>query len=193
MGIINYRGIVMWKKIKGASNYEVNELGEIKSITRTMCSWNGYAYCNKTLEGKKLKFKDIRGYKNVSIVYDDGIRRMKQVHRLVLETFAPIDNQEKLQVNHIDGVKDNNNLSNLEWCTCKENIIHSHKLGLIKRKRDQRGEKNNLSKLTDEKVIKILEMIKNGANNQEIAKLFGVKDNTISNIRRGHTWKHIPR
>ena len=49
------------------------------------------------------------------------------------------------------------------------------------------------TKLTDKKVVKILDMIKNGARNPEIADLFGVKENTISNIRRGHTWKHIPR
>lgn len=183
----------MWKKIDGASNYEVNELGEVKSIARSIYSWNGYAYCDKFYKEKKLKFKDIRGYKSVSIVYDDGKRRMRQVHRLVLETFAPVDNQEKLQVNHIDGVKSNNNLNNLEWCTSKENIVHAHKLGLIKSKRNQNGEKNNLSKLTDEKVIKIIDMIKKGAKNPEIAELFGVKDNTISNIRTGHTWKHIPR
>lgn len=54
-----------------------------------------------------------------------------QLHRVVLMTFAPCDNMELLQVNHIDGNKSNNNLSNLEWCTCQENIEHSIRTGLV--------------------------------------------------------------
>ena len=51
-------------------------------------------------------------------------------HRVVLSTFCPLLDDSNYQVNHIDGNKSNNNLSNLEWCTCKENIQHAiqHKL-----------------------------------------------------------------
>lgn len=53
-----------------------------------------------------------------------------QLHRVVLSTFCPLLDDYNYQVNHIDGDKSNNNLSNLEWCTCKENIKHAiqHKL-----------------------------------------------------------------
>lgn len=53
-----------------------------------------------------------------------------QLHRVVLSTFCPLLDDSNYQVNHIDGDKSNNNLSNLEWCTCKENIRHAiyHKL-----------------------------------------------------------------
>lgn len=53
-----------------------------------------------------------------------------QVHRVVMSTFCPLLDDSNYQVNHIDGDKSNNNLSNLEWCTCKENIQHAiyHKL-----------------------------------------------------------------
>ena len=53
-----------------------------------------------------------------------------QVHRAVLSTFCPLLDDSNYQVNHIDGNKSNNNLSNLEWCTCKDNIHHAiqHKL-----------------------------------------------------------------
>ena len=53
-----------------------------------------------------------------------------QLHRVVLSTFCPLSDDYNYQVNHIDGDKSNNNLSNLEWCTCEENIKHAiqHKL-----------------------------------------------------------------
>ena len=183
----------MWKKINGAHNYEVNELGEVRSIDRVKTQWNGFSFCKVTYKGTILKPKLIRGYENVSIIYDDGTRKTKQVHRLVMKTLNPVENMKQLQVNHKNGVKNDNALENLEWCTCKENIIHSHATGLIKNKRNQNGEKNNLSKLTDEKVTEIVKLINNGVRNPDIAKLYGVKENTISKIRRGHTWKHIPR
>lgn len=183
----------MWKKIDGANNYEVSDKGEVRSIDRYKKTWNGKTFCNVFYKGIILKQKDIRGYKNVCIIYDDGKKRTRQVHRLVMETFKPVSNKNEMQVNHVDGIKSNNNLNNLEWCTCRENILHSHKTGLIKSKRNQNGEKNNLSKLTNKDVIKIIQLIRYGYKNKVIAEMFGVKENTISNIRNYHTWKHIPR
>lgn len=183
----------MWKKIKNTSYYEVNELGQVRSLDKYGEQFNGKKQIKRFYPSTVLKEKDIRGYKNVSIIYDDKKRRMKQVHRLVMEAFSPCNDQDVLQVNHKDGDKSNNNIANLEWCTCKENIEHAHKNGLIKNKRNQNGEKNNLAKLTDEDVTKVISLIKAGHPNTTIAELFNVKGNTISNIRTGHTWKHIPR
>ena len=53
------------------------------------------------------------------------------LHRLVAQTFIP-NLEDKPFVNHIDGNKINNQVSNLEWCTCLENNLHNHKIGLIK-------------------------------------------------------------
>lgn len=68
---------------------------------------------------------------------DDGKRHRYSVHRLILENFKPVENMDKMQVNHIDGNKWNNKLSNLEWVTCSENNKHAHKIGL----KSQKGEK----------------------------------------------------
>ena len=69
--------------------------------------------------------EDDKGYMRVTI---NG--KTKKVHRIIMECFDPRENQSLLQVNHIDGNKKNNNLSNLEWCTPKENIKHAIETGL---------------------------------------------------------------
>lgn len=68
------------------------------------------------------------GYMNVSL-YKDKHNKQYKVHRLVAMSFIP-NPDNKPQVNHIDGNKENNNVNNLEWCTCKENIKHSCDNGL---------------------------------------------------------------
>lgn len=79
---------------------------------------------------------DKDGYLRTRLTLDNGKRRNFPVHRLVLTMFSPIKNMTELQVNHKDGDKHNNSLSNLEWCTTQENIAHAVKMGL----RDDKGE-----------------------------------------------------
>lgn len=188
-----------WKPIKNAPYYLVSDEGHVKSIERFVKTFNGEKECLRHIpETYPLKEKDIRGYKNVSIIqYDLDMRPikryMRQVHRLVLETFNPVCNMENLQVNHIDGNKSNNKLSNLEWVTPKENTVHAHKV--LDHKRDQGGENNSMSKLTTNQVIEIIKRI-NGRKRErdsKIAKDYGVSRKTIENIRLNRTWKHIPR
>lgn len=91
------------------NKYFINEKGEIVSYAR-------YPY------GKRIKTKiDKDGYEIV-VLHNHGIRYDKKVHRLMMETFYP--DLEPSQVNHIDGIKNNNRLSNLEYCTNSENQLH---------------------------------------------------------------------
>lgn len=188
-----------WRPIKNAPYYLVSDEGHVKSVERFVKTFNGEKECLRHIpETYPLKEKDIRGYKNVSIIqYDLDMkpikRYMRQVYRLVLETFNPVCNMENLQVNHIDGNKSNNKLSNLEWVTPKENTVHAHKV--LNHKRDQDGENNSMSKLTTNQVIEIIKRI-NGRKKErdsKIAKDYGVSRKTIENIRLNRTWKHIPR
>lgn len=188
-----------WRPIKNAPYYLVSDEGHVKSVERFVKTFNGEKECLRHIpETYPLKEKDIRGYKNVSIIqYDLDMkpikRYMRQVHRLVLETFNPVCNMENLQVNHIDGNKSNNKLSNLEWVTPKENTVHAHKV--LNHKRDQDGENNSMSKLTTNQVIEIIKRIngKKKERDSKIAKDYGVSRKTIENIRLNRTWKHIPR
>lgn len=73
---------------------------------------------------------DRDGYVKVRLMSTDGKRHRYSVHRLMMENYYPRADMKDLQVNHIDGDKQNNSLSNLEWCTCSENVKHAFALGL---------------------------------------------------------------
>ena len=99
-----------WAPVNGYENYEVSDSGNIRN-----------KYTDKILSSKYD-----RGYERVTL-YNKGTRNMKQVHRLVAEAF--INNPEnKREVNHKDGNKENNNVENLEWVTSSENQIHKHEI-----------------------------------------------------------------
>lgn len=134
----------------------------------------------------KKQIEHRKGYMKVSF-YVNGKDKKFFVHRLVLMTFNPVENMENLQVNHIDGNKKNNYVGNLEWCTNSENQVHAYKHGLISRK----GTKNPQSKLTEEQVIEIADMLLADVPEKEIAKIFNVSDITISTIRTKRHWGHI--
>lgn len=80
---------------------------------------NGEVYSYKTKKFLK-PFDNGKGYKLITLC-NNGKSKNYYIHRLVLETYKPAENMKQLQCNHIDENKSNNNLSNLEWCTAKEN------------------------------------------------------------------------
>ncbi len=114
----------MWKSIKGyEGSHEVNELGEVRSLDRIVTSVrNGKKIANRR-KGKLLKLSECsNGYLLVKL---SRTSKNFLVHRLVAEAFIP-NEENKPQVNHIDGVKNNNHYTNLEWVTCSENHKHSY-------------------------------------------------------------------
>lgn len=106
----------IWKTAKGHSNYLVSDHDRVK----------------KKSTGKILvSTYDSREYPAVTLIDSDG-QHTKTVHRLVAETFIP-NVLNKRTVNHIDGNKRNNHISNLEWNTSSENLKHAYAIGLKKR------------------------------------------------------------
>jgi len=108
------------------------------------------------------------------------------IHRLVALAFIPNPNNYK-EINHIDGDKSNNSISNLEWCTRSENIRHAFDTGL---KPGKKGEDNGRSKLSNEDIIEIRKL-KNKLGAPTVGEMFSVSTGLIYHIWHGRSWKHI--
>lgn len=106
----------MYKDIPGFTNYQITKDGTI---------WS--KHYKKVLKHKLDRY----GYYVINITNDANKRKYPPVHRLVAMTYIP-NPEDKPQINHIDGNKLNNNVSNLEWVSAKENIVHSYSADLNK-------------------------------------------------------------
>ena len=113
----------IWKDINGYEGYyQVSNTGKVRKI-------NGNTYNYSKPKVFMLKQVDNgRGYMKV-FLHRDNKCKQPLVHRLVAEAF--IQNPEgKPHINHKDGIKTNNAVGNLEWCTRSENMLHAFKTGL---------------------------------------------------------------
>jgi len=111
-----------------------------------------------------------------------GKASYRMVHRLVAEAFIP-NPENKPEVNHKDGNKLNNCVSNLEWVTRSENAQHGHDNGLM-----PQGEKHPFAKLTPEQV---LEIFQSKGSCRAVGAMYGVNAQTVSNIRNRKTYKKV--
>ncbi len=126
------------------------------------------------------------GYQKVAL-YANRKPKQKLGHRVIWETWVgPIPSDR--EINHKDGVKTNNNLSNLELVTDQENSIHAHQMGL---QEPLKGEDNGSHKLTENEIHLAAEMRRNNATYAEIGKALGVRAGTAMKILKGERWKHI--
>jgi len=153
----------MYKEIRGfEGKYSVDEDGNVFSH----------------ISGRKLKpYLTSKGYYHIILA-----GRNIKVHRLVAEAFLP-DFLEKPQVNHIDGNKQNNHISNLEMATASENMLHAFNTGL-----NPKGENHGNAKLSNEDVATIKMLLCEGETTVSIAKEFGVDRSTVSLIKLGKMW-----
>ena len=102
-----------WLSIEEFPNYEISDFGNVRN-RRT----------GRILQPRK----NPKGYNIVSL-YDNGLQHTKKIHRLVAKAFCEGFDEDR-EVNHIDGNKNNNSKTNLEWCTGSENINHAYETGL---------------------------------------------------------------
>ena len=117
----------IWKDVVGFEGlYKVSNKGNVYSVRRR--DSRGIK-CG----GRRLKPTHTRnGYLKVDL-HNNGKRKTKHIHRLVTEAFIP--NPESLpQINHIDEVKDNNNVENLEWCDSSYNINYGTRTERVSKK-----------------------------------------------------------
>lgn len=131
----------VWKNVDGYKGlYQVSNLGDIKSLDKIVkCKGNN----TRISKGKILKqIIKKTGYSQV-VLYKNNIRKYISTHRIVAQAFIPNPNNKSC-VNHIDGNKLNNNISNLEWCTHIENMNHAWQNGLVVGKKVLMESLNNI-------------------------------------------------
>lgn len=171
--------VEIWRPIVGYEGlYEISNLARIKSLSKAGSPGEQFL---------KLGAKDLStGYSNVQITKSSK-PLTKRIHRLVAEAF--LVKPEGLHcVNHKDGVKANNLLENLEWVTYSENVKHAYRLGLSK---PPIGEIQGNSKLKTVQVLEIIELMKEGVSNKDIASKYQIGSVNISRIRNGKRWAHM--
>ena len=117
-----------WLPVVGYEHaYEVSSLGQVRSVDRIVTGQDGVQYPFKGRILIPSAHKDT-GYLQVSL-WDKNTGTSHYVHRLVCMAFHP-NPEGKPEVNHIDGVRQNNWATNLEWVTSSENSYHATKTGL---------------------------------------------------------------
>ena len=170
----------VWKKVVGyESYYEVSNLGNVKSFDRYIPTRTGSGKQN----GRILKLqKSVKGYL-MSCLCVDKKKFNTGVHRLVAMAFLP-NPLNKEQVNHINGIKEDNRVENLEWCTGSENIKHSITNNLAK---FNYGEKHHMSKITDEQMKEILIKRELGYTLKQLSIEYKLSNVAVSN--RIKKWK----
>jgi hypothetical protein len=172
-----------WKEVAGTNGqYEVSNTGFLRT--------HNWKNAKQTRVMKPAM--DDRGYMKTIIVVN-GKNRNIAVHRLVAEAWIP-NPENKSQVNHINFNPSDNRVENLEWCTPKENAMHSYKAGRIKKpvyNDGIRGSQNGMSKLTEDQVREIRQKFKPRIYTREmLGREYGVAPSTIKDVilRR---WKHV--
>lgn len=157
-----------WKDIKGYEGfYQVSSLGRVKRLKSTVLGRGG---CLRVQPEKILSSRPTqKGYLLLQLSMNSVVKAYT-VHRLVAEAF--ISGDAELSVNHINGIKTDNNVENLEWVTSKENSNHAVKKGLITG--------TSIKQIDDEKLNQIRALLAEGLSQREISRRLHVSRNTIN-------------
>jgi hypothetical protein len=174
----------VWLPILGfESRYKVSNLGRIMALPR---SYIGINNSNVQVRQRIMRSTLNKGYLKTSLFISHGKYKSASVHRLVAQAFIP-NPENKRTVNHINGIKTDNKVENLEWATHKENNAHAIKTGLhpgVKScpKPQYRGGGNPSAK----KVINIKTKEIYGSA-KEVSKMIGMGYGSFNNRLRGVT------
>ncbi len=172
-----------WRDVVGYEGfYQVSDMGRVKRMVSIKCKQ----------ERLRKPVKTRYGYLSVSL-YKYNQENKMFIHRLVLMAFVGPPRTDDV-TRHLDGNSTNNNLTNLKWGTHKENTQDSIKHGTKSNPPlvDNRGSKNGRSKLTESQASKIRTMAKNGRYTQrKIAEMFGVTQQTVSDIKVGRSRSRV--
>jgi hypothetical protein len=163
-----------WKECFSGS-YEVSSMGNVRRAKPGRGTYAGRPIKPILMKIGYLEFRPVVNGKNVA----------QYLHSLVAELFIG-PRPDGAEVNHIDGDKTNNRVTNLEYVTHAENMAHASSSGLM-----QKGESHHASVLTEGDVREIRRMRESGSGLIEICQRFSVAKPTISQICNMRRWKHI--
>ena len=166
-----------WKQIAGYEGmYDVSNKGRVRSYHKF---GNGRRDEPKPLKPHLNRY----GYPEVTLC-KETTHKQCVIHRLVAGAF--LGNPDGLpQIDHINGIKTDNRVENLEYVTPRENTIRAAKLGL-----KPSGEKHGMHKLTRENVEEMRRLYESGYYSQrELGKMFGVSHTVVGDIVRYKTWR----
>lgn len=175
------------------------ELQKIKSPVRRIPAFPDYAasMCGNIISYRRSKprlmipVENSHGYMVVT-VRGDNRQFTETVHRLVAQAFFEKKSTRLIHVNHKNGNKHDNSLSNLELITAKENTEHAINLGL----RNTLGINNPSAKLSESDVIQIKKLLRSSKMRKlgfqsSIARHYGVTKELIYAIRKQRVWGHL--
>lgn len=180
----------IWKPIPGYDGwYEVSDRGRVRSFKKQN---DERRETPRILSDWKNKY----GYSQVGLCLD-GTRIYCTVHRLVMNAFNPHPNSGKLEINHLNGVRDDNRLSNLEWCTRRENVEHAIRSNEydpakgVEPPKSPRGSNNKRAKLDENQVCYIRAQYATSRISQaNLADIWGCSQSVISKVVLNIKWKH---
>lgn len=160
--------IEIWKEIPFKKRYSVSNFGRVRN----------------NITNRILKPSLNQGYVIVNLYPN---KQRFSIHFLVLSVFKPI--KKKLIINHKDGNKLNNKLSNLEWCTHSYNMFHAYKNNLIKPKKHENNGRAILNRFDVKEIRKLYKT--NLLSQQFISKMFNCSQSLISKIVENKLWNEI--
>jgi hypothetical protein len=170
-------GYEEWRPIDWSNgNYIVSSLGRVMSIKRITIPRGN----QKTRNVKAIILKPTTGSRGYDTV---GINnKTVTVHQLVAKAFIP-NPEENATVNHINGIRNDNRVQNLEWVSQKENIAHALAAG--------RFNALSIRKLSSEDVLRIIDRLNNGQTGASLSRQYNVSQSTISSIKHGEKYREI--
>lgn len=178
----------IWMPIPGFQGiYSISDIGRVKSHSRVSNNrWGKMIYKEKILNPTLGS----DGYLYVGLCRN-YYRVTTKVHRIVAKSFIP-NPDFKETVNHINGVRHDNRVENLEWATMMENVHHAHKLGLVNHAKGERNKKSRpVNKRSAEGVVlKTYPSIRT-ANQEGFNSHSIIKSCRSGNLYKGFQWDYI--